>query len=197
MSDTQPQAGAPTMNLPNILTLGRMAAVPVIAFACLALPAESGAVLAFIVFAAASITDYFDGYLARTLDQQTELGRMLDPIADKLLVGVVLLVLVANGGITGIHTVAAILILGREIVVSGLREFMSHRSVALRSTPVAKLKTAVQMVALGTLLIAPAIGTVAGISLAGLGLGVLWIATALTVWSGLDYLRAVLKVIET
>ncbi|MEL7302670.1 MAG: CDP-diacylglycerol--glycerol-3-phosphate 3-phosphatidyltransferase [Pseudomonadota bacterium] len=186
MSETQRHAGTPTLNLPNILTLGRMLAVPVIAFACLSLPRESGAVLAFLVFAAASITDYLDGYLARTLDQHTELGRMLDPIADKLLVGVVLLALVANGSISGIHTVAAILILGREIVVSGLREFMSGRTTALRSTQIAKLKTAVQMIALGTLLIAPAIGTVAGLSLSGLGLAILWIATVLTVRSGFD-----------
>ncbi|MBM3541702.1 MAG: CDP-diacylglycerol--glycerol-3-phosphate 3-phosphatidyltransferase [Alphaproteobacteria bacterium] len=173
-------------SLPNLLTLSRIAAIPVLALLFL-LPAPAGPWLALAVFVAAGITDYLDGHIARTRQLQSSLGRMLDPIADKLFVAAVIFVLVAADRVTGVHIVAAAVILCREIVVSGLREFLADLRVGLPVSRLSKWKTAVQMVAMGVLLIAPA--SPFGLSLDGLGLGLLWIAAALTVATGLGYLR--------
>ncbi|MEL6298872.1 MAG: CDP-diacylglycerol--glycerol-3-phosphate 3-phosphatidyltransferase [Pseudomonadota bacterium] len=190
MSQADEFSRADALNLPNILTLGRIAAVPVIALALLLLDAPAGPLIAFVLFVAASLTDWLDGYLARAWDQQSDLGRMLDPIADKLLVGIVLAALLASGGISGVAIVPALAILAREIFISGLREFVAGRTITLHVTALAKSKTAVQMIGLGLLLIAPVIGTVAGVAIVDLGALLLWIAAALTVWTGFDYLRA-------
>jgi CDP-diacylglycerol--glycerol-3-phosphate 3-phosphatidyltransferase/cardiolipin synthase len=179
------------LSLPNLLTYGRVAAVPVVA-ALLFWPLEDWARWsALAVFAVAAITDFFDGYLARAWSQQSSLGRMLDPIADKLLVAITLLMLVADEAITGMNLWAAIIILSREILVSGLREFLAELRVSLPVTRVAKYKTTAQLLALG-FLIAPPKG-VSFIDSEAIGLGLLWAAALLTLYTGYDYMRAGMK----
>ncbi len=176
-------------SLPNLLTYARIAAVPAIAACLLLLQGDLAWWSALVIFAAAAITDYFDGMLARSWNQQSQLGRMLDPIADKLLVGVVLLLLVAKQVIAGWSIWAAVLILSREILVSGLREFLAELDVKVLVTNLAKWKTAVQLVALGALLAAPlGESVVSGPWL--LGIVLLWISAMLTVYTGYAYLRA-------
>ena len=143
-------------SLPNILTYIRCAAVPVVA-GLLFWPTETVARWsALVLFVAAAITDFFDGYLARAWSQQSSLGRMLDPIADKLIVSAVILMLAADHTIVGTTLWAAIVILCREILVSGLREYLAELRVPVPVTRVAKWKTTVQMVALGFLIAGPA-----------------------------------------
>jgi CDP-diacylglycerol---glycerol-3-phosphate 3-phosphatidyltransferase len=179
-------------NLPNLLTLGRMLAVPFVV-ACLFWP-ETFFMrwLALGIFIIAGITDFLDGYIARAWSQQSALGRMLDPIADKLLVSAVLLMLVANHTIISYSIWAAIVILCREILVSGLREFLAELKVALPVSRIAKWKTVLQLVALG-FLIAGSAGdaTIGGITTTGLVL--LWLSALLTLYTGWDYLVAGLK----
>jgi CDP-diacylglycerol--glycerol-3-phosphate 3-phosphatidyltransferase len=176
-------------SLPNLLTYARIAAVPAIAACLLLLEGDLAWWAALMIFAAAAITDYFDGMLARSYKQQSELGRMLDPIADKLLVGVVLLLLVAKQVVTGWHIWAAVLILSREILVSGLREFLAELDVKVLVTHLAKWKTTMQLVALGALLAAPlGESVVSGPWL--LGIALLWVSAGLTVYTGYAYLRA-------
>ena len=175
--------------LPNLLTYGRMVAVPVVA-ACLFAPDDFAMRwLALAVFVIAGITDFFDGYLARVWQQQSSLGRMLDPIADKLLVAASLLMLVADRSITGYSIWAAIVILCREILVSGLREFLAELRVSVPVSTVAKWKTTLQLVAIGFLIAGPAgerliPGTV------DIGLVLLWVAAVLTLYTGWDYMKA-------
>ena len=172
--------------LPNILTAARAAAVvPLVAFCFVQEPWAHWA--AFGVFAAASLTDYFDGKLARAWGQTSEFGRFLDPIADKLLIGAALLALTANGAILGADVVAAILILCREIFVSGLREHLGARDVVIHVTRLAKWKTAAQMTAIGFLLVDDA--APAGWPIGDIGAALLWIAAVVTVLTGADYLR--------
>ncbi len=178
--------------LPNLLTYGRMAAVPVVV-ACLFAPNEfSMRWLATVVFAIAGVTDFFDGYLARAWSQQSALGRMLDPIADKLLVAACLMMLVADKTITGWSIWAAIVILCREILVSGLREFLAELRVSVPVSTVAKWKTTMQIVAIGFLVAGPAGETVIPGSVT-IGLGLLWIAATLTLYTGWDYMKAGFK----
>ena len=181
--------GSRALSLPTILTYGRLVIVPMIA-ACLYISSSDFARwTAAGLFLAASITDWLDGYLARTWSQQSALGRMLDPIADKLLVGVTLMMLVYDGTINGLSVFAAVVILSREILVSGLREFLAELNVKVFVTRLAKWKTALQMLALGVLLVGPAgEQLLAGASTGGLVL--LWLAALLTLWTGFDYLRA-------
>jgi CDP-diacylglycerol--glycerol-3-phosphate 3-phosphatidyltransferase/cardiolipin synthase len=182
-------------SLPNILTYGRVVAVPVVA-ALLFYPEEYWARWAALgVYAAAAITDFFDGYLARIWSQQSALGRMLDPIADKLLVAATLMMLIADQAITGFSIWAALIILCREILVSGMREFLAELRVSLPVSTVAKWKTTVQLFALGFLIAGPAGDEV----LPGntqIGLTLLWAAATLTLYTGWDYLRAGLKYVE-
>lgn len=177
------------LNLPNMLTYGRVVAVPVVV-ALLFWPKEDWARwTALGIFAAAAITDFFDGYLARAWDQQSSLGRMLDPIADKLLVAACLLILSANGTISDLSLIAAIVILCREILVSGLREYLAELRVSIPVTKVAKWKTTAQLLALGFLIAGPAGEHVLpGTTLIGLTL--LWIAAILTLYTGWDYMKA-------
>ena len=173
--------------LPNLLTYGRMVAVPFVA-ACLFAPDEFAMRwLALAVFVIAGITDFFDGYLARVWQQQSSLGRMLDPIADKLLVAAVLFMLVNDRTLSGIHVVAAIVILCREILVSGLREFLAELKVSLPVSRVAKWKTTAQLIALGFLICGPAGDRVLP-GTTTIGLVLLWIAATLTIYTGWDYL---------
>ncbi len=178
-------------SLPNILTYGRIAAVPAVV-ALLFWPNETWARwTAFAIFVLAGVTDFLDGYLARAWSQQSALGRMLDPIADKLLVAACILMLVADGTIRSVSIWAGLVILCREILVSGLREFLAELRVSVPVTRVAKWKTTAQMVALGFLVVGPAGDQLLprGWTLS-LGLVLLWIAAVLTLYSGWDYLRS-------
>jgi cardiolipin synthase len=143
------------------------------------------------VFAAASLTDYLDGYLARTFKQQTSLGRFLDPVADKVMVAVALLMLVAFARISGLMVLPALVILCREILVSGLREFLAELQVGLPVSRLAKWKTAIQMIAISFLLLGPA--GPAWLPVVWIGELALWLAAGLTLITGYDYLRAGLR----
>jgi cardiolipin synthase (CMP-forming) len=188
-------------NLPNILTYGRILAVPLVAGLLLwterahmttGLGVEAARWVALAIYVVAAITDFFDGYLARKWQQQSALGKMLDPIADKVLVAVILLVLCGDQILRGGHVWAAIIILAREVLVSGLREFLGQLSVSVPVTQIAKWKTTVQLVAIGFLIAGPAGDTlVPGVTYVGV-VG-LWIAAGLTLYTGYDYFRAGLR----
>lgn len=184
-------------SLPNILTYGRIVAVPVLVACLFFSNSPEARWTAFAIFVAASITDWLDGYLARIWEQQSALGRMLDPIADKLLVGATLLMLVYDGTISGWGIWAAVIILSREILVSGLREFLAELNVKVHVTQLAKWKTAAQLVALAMLLAGPAAtGIWPGAGTAGLV--ILWMSALLTLFTGYDYLKAAIRhAIET
>ena len=176
-------------SLPNLLTYGRILAVPALAACFLLLRDDTGRWLSLAIFVIACITDWLDGYLARVWNQQSTLGRMLDPIADKLLVGTALLLLVHDNTINHLTIYAAIIILCREILVSGLREFLAELNRKVLVTQLAKWKTTLQMIALGVLIAGPAGDKViAGVSHTGTAL--LWIAALLTLYTGYDYLKA-------
>ena len=180
------------LNLPNILTYGRIAAAPLVG-ATYYIPGDWGPWIAFLIFVSASLTDYLDGYLARAWQQQSALGRMLDPIADKLLVAVSILVLAEDGMFDGWSWWAAVIILMREVFVSGLREFLAELRVSVPVTRLAKWKTAMQLVAIAALLIAPALqGAKSGLII-DLGLIFFWAAALVTLYTGYDYFRAGLK----
>jgi cardiolipin synthase len=175
--------------LPNILTYGRLVAVPVVA-GLLQWPEEHWMRWAALaVFTAAGITDFLDGYLARAWAQQSSLGQMLDPIADKLLVSATLLMVVADQTISGWTIWAAIIILCREILVSGLREYLADLSVPVPVSAIAKWKTTLQLVALG-FLIAGRAGEVVLPGTVNIGCALLWIAAVLTLYTGFDYMQA-------
>jgi CDP-diacylglycerol--glycerol-3-phosphate 3-phosphatidyltransferase/cardiolipin synthase len=177
------------MSLPNVLTYGRIVAVPGLVACLFFLEGDVARWSAFALFVLAGVTDWLDGYLARMWAQQSTLGRMLDPIADKLLVGAVLMMLVHDSTITGWSIWAAIIILVREILVSGLREFLAELNVKVHVTQLAKWKTTMQMIALAVLLAGPAAEKIVpGITTGGLV--ILWIAALLTLWTGYDYLKA-------
>ena len=177
-----------TLSLPNLLTYGRIVAVPALV-ACFFLEGNLAHWLAVGIFIIAGVTDYLDGYFARAWAQHSALGRMLDPIADKLLVAAALMMLAANQTIAGWSLWAAIIIMSREILVSGLREFLGGVSVGVPVTQLAKYKTTLQMVAIAFLLSHPAGNDVfAYATLTGLSL--LWISALLTLYTGYDYLRA-------
>ena len=185
-------------NLPNLLTYGRILAVPLIVL-CFFLEgklssSDSARWAALTIFVIASITDFFDGYLARAWNQTSNIGRMLDPIADKLLVSTCLLLLAADveRTIAGWSLWAAIIILCREVLVSGLREYLAGLKVSVPVTRIAKWKTTFQMVAIGLLLAGPAGDTVFPYT-TNLGIVLLWVAAALTIYTGYDYFRAGLK----
>ena len=176
-------------SLPNLLTYGRILAVPLVA-ACMFWPqVDAMRWAAFALFSLAAITDFFDGYLARAWSQQSALGQMLDPIADKLLVAAMLFMLVADRTIAGLSVIAAIIILCREILVSGLREFLAKLEVSIPVSRVAKWKTTAQLLALGFLIVGPA-GEIILPHNTQIGLVMLWIAALLTIYTGWDYLRS-------
>jgi cardiolipin synthase (CMP-forming) len=175
-------------NLPNILTYGRIAAVPVVA-GLLLWGGHNARWTALAIYLLAAISDFFDGYLARKWKQQSSLGRMLDPIADKVLVAVVLLVLCADGILRGGHIWAAIIILSREVLVSGLREYLGELQVSVPVTQIAKWKTTVQLVSIGFLIAGPAGDTVVPYT-TEMGIAMLWVAAGLTLYTGYDYFRA-------
>lgn len=179
---------ANALNLPNCLTYGRILAVPVVV-GCIVAHSDWPRWIGLAVFIAAAVTDFFDGYLARAWGQQSSIGRMLDPIADKLLVAACLLALTSVGDIAGWSLWAALVILCREILVSGLREYLAELRVGVPVTRLAKWKTGMQLVAVGFMIAGPAGDRIVpGIGMVGLVL--LWVSALLTLYTGWDYLRA-------
>lgn len=176
--------------LPNLLTFTRIALIPVVV-ALFYFDSPLCNWLAAFFFILACITDYLDGYFARALKQTTRFGIFLDPVADKLLVAATLLMLVGFGRIQGLSLIPAVIILCREILVSGLREFLAEAHVSVPVTELAKWKTAIQMGALSLLIIEHIPGL--PIPIDGIGTIGLWIAALLTLITGFDYLRAGLK----
>ncbi len=177
-------------SLPNLLTLSRIILIaPLVGL--FYLDNAVGYWAAFGIYVFACVTDFFDGYVARHLNQLSKLGRFLDPIADKLLVACIILMLVANGIVEGVHVLPGVVILVREIVVSGLREFLAELKVGVPVSRLAKWKTAAQMLALGFLIVGPAVPPVFQTILIGQIL--LWIAAALTMVTGYDYLTMGLR----
>jgi cardiolipin synthase (CMP-forming) len=182
-----------TLSLPNILTYARIAAIPVVVGCVFAQSILDGPLwlrwVALAVFIAAAVTDYLDGYYARIWDQQSAFGRMLDPIADKLLVASCLLMLAADSSIHGWTLWAAIVILCREILVSGLREYLAALRVSVPVTKLAKYKTAIQLVAIG-FLIAGEAGEAIFPPTTLIGIVLLWASAIITIYTGWDYFRA-------
>jgi cardiolipin synthase len=182
-------------DLPNLLTLSRIAAIPLlVVLASLREPWSDLAACA--VFSAAAITDYFDGKLARSRQQISDFGRMLDPIADKLLVGAALILVAGTGRLSAFGLYPAIVILLREILVSGLREYLAGLKVGLPVTKLAKWKTGFQMGALGTLLAGDSGATILYLSflpVSLIGEVMLLAAAGLTLVTGWDYLQAGLR----
>jgi cardiolipin synthase len=190
---TNPTSSARAYALPNLLTYGRIAAVPIVV-GCMYLQSilEAGLWLrwvALFVFITAGLTDVLDGYVARAWGQQSSFGRMLDPIADKLLVSSCLLMLAADGTIRGWALWAAIVILCREILVSGLREYLAELRVTVKVTQLAKWKTFLQLLAVGFLIAGEAGDLILPITTL-IGLMLLWLSALLTLYTGWDYFRA-------
>ena len=182
-----------SLSLPNILTYARIPAIPVVV-GCIYVQAIMDGPLwlrwvALAVFIAAGVTDFLDGYYARIWDQQSAFGRMLDPIADKLLVASCLLMLAADGIIHGWTLWAAIVILCREILVSGLREYLAELRVSVPVTRLAKWKTTLQLVAVGFLICGDAGDAIVPV-VTHIGITLLWLSALLTLYTGWDYLQA-------
>ncbi|WP_370194901.1 CDP-diacylglycerol--glycerol-3-phosphate 3-phosphatidyltransferase [Aurantimonas coralicida] len=183
-------------SLPNLLTYARIVCVPLVVL-CFFLEGtlrspDYARWSALFIFLAASVTDFLDGDLARAWQQTSTIGRMLDPIADKLLVAAALLLLAADGTIAGWSLWAAIVILCREILVSGLREYLAELKVSVPVTQLAKWKTTIQMVAIGFLLAGPAADDIYPLA-TETGIVLLWISAIVTLYTGYDYFRAGLK----
>ena len=178
------------LNISNLLTLSRILVIPIIV-ACIYLKSPWYGWIAFTLFCAASITDYFDGYLARIRNEVSNLGTFLDPIADKLLVAAVILILTSKEIITDWETIPALIILLREIAVSGLREYLAGIKVSVPVSKIAKLKTTLQLIALGILILSES--GISFIPILFFGKIALWSAGILTLYSGYDYLKSGLK----
>ena len=179
--------------IPNLLTYGRIVAVPIVVGCMYWQSILQGGLwlrwVALAIFVAAGITDILDGYFARSLGQQSSFGRMLDPIADKLLVASCLLMLAADETIKGWSLWAAIVILCREILVSGLREYLAELRVSVPVTRLAKWKTTAQLVAIGFLLAGQAGDAIIPV-VTVTGLTLLWVSAIVTLYTGYDYFRA-------
>ena len=193
------------LTLPNLLTLSRILAVPLLAFLLWWPDWRLGYALAFALYSLMGVTDYFDGYLARSSGAVSKLGMFLDPIADKIMIAAVILVLTAQGVLRGpyvgdAHVIAGLIILVREIAVSGLREFLGGLQVSVPVSKLAKWKTTFQIVALGALILGGALpqwnvmlGAVEANVPHTVGLVTLWAAAILTLVTGWDYLRVGLR----
>ncbi len=177
-------------NLANILTFSRIVLIPLMV-GSFYLKGDLANWLSFAIFSIAGTTDFLDGYVARKLNQTSKLGTFMDPIADKLLIAAALMMMVSFGRIEGYSVLAALVILCREFVVSGLREFLADLKVSLPVTVLAKWKTTIQIFALGFLLVGEA--SPAAIPSILIGDVCLWVAAALTLYTGWDYLRSGLK----
>tara|TARA_B100001248_G_scaffold251050_1_gene225749 strand:- start:162 stop:704 length:543 start_codon:yes stop_codon:yes gene_type:complete len=178
------------MNLSNVLTLIRVAVIPIIVI-CIYLKSPFFGWTAFVLFCLASITDYFDGYFARLRNEVTNFGTFLDPIADKLLVASVILILTSKGIIANWETIPALIILLREITVSGLREYLAGIKISIPVSRIAKLKTLLQLFALAFLILSEGIYNISFIIF--IGKLFLWIAGLLTLYTAYDYIKASIK----
>jgi CDP-diacylglycerol--glycerol-3-phosphate 3-phosphatidyltransferase len=184
------------LTLPNLLTLSRILAVPILVF-LLWRPAPLDYAITFVLYCIVGITDYFDGYVARARGSISRLGQFLDPIADKIMIAAVLVMLISSRKanplpeIAGLHIIPAVVILLREIIVSGLREFLAGLRVSVPVSALAKWKTTFQMVALGALILGGALPEQPWVH--DVGLVSLWAAAALTLVTGYDYLRIGLR----
>ena len=184
------------LTLPNLLTLSRILAVPILVF-LLWRPTPIDYAITFILYCIVGITDYFDGYLARAQGQISRLGQFLDPIADKIMVAAVIVMLIASRKMSGepvihgLHIVPALVILLREIIVSGLREFLAPLNVSVPVSALAKWKTTLQLVSLGALILGGAFPHEEWVH--QVGLASLWAAAGLTMITGYDYLRIGLR----
>ena len=176
--------------IPNIITFIRIFLIPIILYLLFS-ENPNIVLIAGLLFIVSSVSDYFDGYLARTLNQSSNLGTLLDPIADKLLIASVIVVLVDTGVISNIHVVPAIIILLREIAISGLREFLAKLNTDMPVSKLAKYKTTFQMVSLSILIIS--LGFELNDLLWNIGLITLWIAAIITLLSGYNYMVKGLK----
>lgn len=179
------------LNLPNILTLSRIFTVPFLVWLLWYPGWQLGYLLATALYGLMAVTDYFDGYLARSQGTVSKLGIFLDPIADKIMVASVILILCATGDIEGYHVIAALIILLREIAVSGLREFLAGLQISVPVSQLAKWKTTFQLISLGALILAGGFPDLEWIK--AIGIGTLWAAAILTLLTGWDYLRVGLK----
>ncbi len=184
------------LTLPNLLTLSRIFAVPILVF-LLWRPSPVDYAITFVLYCVVGATDYLDGYLARAQGQISRLGQFLDPIADKIMVAAVLVMLISSRKanpdpeIDGLHIIAALIILLREIFVSGLREFLAPLNISMPVSSLAKWKTTFQLVALGALILGGAVPQQQWVH--DVGLVSLWLAAGLTLVTGYDYLRTGLK----
>jgi CDP-diacylglycerol--glycerol-3-phosphate 3-phosphatidyltransferase len=184
------------LSLPNLLTLSRIFAVPILVF-LLWRPAPLDYAITFVLYCIVGITDYLDGYLARAQGRISRLGQFLDPIADKIMVAAVLVMLISSRKanpvpeIAGLHIIPALIILLREIIVSGLREFLAELRVSIPVSALAKWKTTFQMVALGALILGGAVPQYPWVHL--VGIACLWLAAGLTLITGYDYMRIGIK----
>ena len=179
------------LQIPNILTIGRIIIVPIFVLTFF-IPGFFGDLIPFFLFVIASFTDYLDGLLARLFKEESKLGELLDPIADKILVAAALILLVMNGVIKNYEVVAAIIILTREILISGLREFLAKGSITMQVTSLSKLKTFIQMIAIAILLTGESGNKVIDFqdyNAQTIGIILLWLSAFLTLYTGYDYLR--------
>ena len=177
--------------IPNILTIGRIIIVPFFVLAFY-LPGFYGDLTAFVLFVIASFTDFLDGMLARMMGQESKLGELLDPIADKIIVATALILLVMSGTIRQYEVIAAIIILTREILISGLREFLARGQIKLPVTNLAKLKTFLQMIAIALLLTGETGNKILNFqdyNAQTIGIILLWLSAFLTLYTGYEYLR--------
>ena len=179
------------MKIPNILTIGRIIIVPIFVLAFF-LPGFFGDLIPFFLFILASFTDYLDGLLARLFKEESRLGELLDPIADKIIVAAALILLVMNGTIKNYEVIAAIIILTREILISGLREFLAKTSVSIQVTSLSKLKTLLQMLSIAILLTGESGNKLINFqdyNAQTIGIILLWLSAFLTLYTGYDYVR--------
>jgi len=176
------------LKIPNILTIGRIILVPILVFVFF-LPGSLGDWLACGIFVLASFTDFVDGFLARLLKQQSRLGEMLDPIADKIIVVTAIILLVKNDTISNTNIIAAIIILCREILVSGLREYLAKFKLRMPVSNMAKIKTFFQMVAISVLLTGPSGDKLLFNLGSEIGIILLWISAILTLITGYSYVK--------
>ena len=179
------------LKIPNILTIGRIIIVPIFVVTFF-IPGLFGDLIPFFLFVLASFTDYLDGVLARLFKEESKLGELLDPIADKILVAAALILLVMNGTIKNYEVIAAIIILTREILVSGLREFLAKGKVDMQVTSLSKLKTLIQMTSIAILLTGESGNKIINFqdyNAQTVGIILLWLSAFLTLYTGYDYLR--------
>ena len=179
------------MKIPNILTIGRIIIVPIFVLTFF-IPGFFGDLIPFFLFVLASFTDYLDGLLARLFKEESKLGELLDPIADKIIVSAALILLVMNGTIKNYEVIAAIIILTREILISGLREFLAKTSVSIQVTSLAKLKTLFQMMSIAILLTGESGNKLINFqdyNAQTIGIILLWVSAFLTLYTGYDYVR--------